>query len=64
MLCVLPELRRQGLGRALVEHFAAEAKRLGAPEIMAVSPIASSAFFSHCGFVQVSAQADLVLLKR
>ena len=63
-VCVLPEQRRQGLGRALVEHFAAEAKRLGAAEIMAVSPAASSVFFSHCGFIQVSSQADLVLLKR
>ena len=63
-VCVLPEQRRQGLGRALVDYLHAQSLRLGAPELVAVSPVASSAFFARCGFAQVSAQSDLVLLKR
>jgi GNAT superfamily N-acetyltransferase len=61
-LCVLPLQRRQGRGRKLLEHLAAQAP--AGAGLAAVSPVGAAPFFQHCGFTQVSVQGDVVLLKR
>jgi N-acetylglutamate synthase-like GNAT family acetyltransferase len=63
-LCVLPEQRKQGVGRGLVEHFIGKARSQGSQELVVVSPVAAQAFFSGLGFELAASQADLSVLKR
>jgi N-acetylglutamate synthase-like GNAT family acetyltransferase len=63
-LCVLPEQRKAGIGRSLMEHFSAQAKAQGSHELVAVSPVATQAFFSRQGFSLVASQVDISVLKR
>lgn len=63
-LCVLPEQRKSGFGRALLEHFATQAKAQGSQELLAVSPVAAQAFFIKAGFVLAASQGDISVLKR
>ena len=49
-LFVEPDLWRQGIGRALVEHCAQRAKLLGAAHLHVVGNPHAQAFYASCGF--------------
>jgi N-acetylglutamate synthase-like GNAT family acetyltransferase len=63
-LCVLPEQRKAGIGRSLLEHFLAQAQARGSQELVAVSPVSAQAFFHRLGFSLAASQGDISVLKR
>ena len=63
-LCVLPEQRKTGVGRQLLEHFADHARAQGSQELVAVSPVGAQVFFHRLGFSLAGSQGDISVLKR
>lgn len=63
-LCVLPEQRKTGVGRALLSHFEGHARERGSRELTVVSPVGAQAFFSKAGFNLAGSQGDISVLKR
>lgn len=63
-LCVLPEQRKTGIGRALLAHFQSQALARGIQELTVVSPVGTQAFFLKEGFVLAGSQGDISVLKR
>ncbi len=52
LLYVSPERRRQGIGRAFLEHFKAMVPRALFPDIFVYSSLPAAGFYSACGFVE------------
>jgi GNAT superfamily N-acetyltransferase len=50
-LFVEPDCWRQGVGRALVEHFAGAARRSGARRLHVVGNTHARLFYTACGFI-------------
>lgn len=63
-VCVLPEQRKAGIGRAMVGHFLTQAQASGSQELFAVSSAVSQGFFSRLGFNLAGSQGDISVLKR
>lgn len=63
-LCVLPNYRRQGLGRLMVEHLEELCRKSGAGAMAAVAPLSARAFFRATGFIVEKEDADVALLVR
>ncbi len=60
-LSVVPDARRQGLGRALLELFVADARRLGAEQMfleVRASNVPAIALYEAAGFARVGRRAD------
>ena len=50
LLCISPEHRRQGIGRALLEHLEAMVPGILFPDIFVYSSVQGKDFYSSCGF--------------
>jgi N-acetylglutamate synthase-like GNAT family acetyltransferase len=52
LLCVSPETRRHGIGRALLEHFKTMVPDILFPDIFVYSSIQAVGFYQACGFIE------------
>jgi GNAT superfamily N-acetyltransferase len=64
LLAVLPQQRRGGVARALLEAALTQARRDASAPIMAVGPLEASAFFQSQGFVVLAQESGLTVWQK